>query len=50
MVIVPDERVPIARLLTFLEQGEWMAHTCAKTQAALAPDSKAQRFLTTQAR
>lgn len=50
MVVLPDERVPIARLLTFLEHGERMAHACATAQAALAPDTKAQRFLTTQAR
>lgn len=50
MLVLPDERVPIARLLSFLEQGERMAHTCAKAQVALAPDTKALRFLTTQAR
>lgn len=50
MVVLPDERVPIARLLSFLEQGERMAHTCAKAQVALAPDATAQRFLTTQAK
>jgi hypothetical protein len=50
MVILPDERVPIARLLAFLEYGEQMANACAHKQAALAPDHKAQRFLTTQAR
>ncbi len=50
MVILPDERVPIARLLAFLEYGEQMANACAQKQAALAPDQKAQRFLTTQGR
>ena len=50
MVILPDERVPIARLLVFLEHGERMANACAYSQAALAPDSKTRRFLTTQAR
>lgn len=50
MVVLPGERVPIARLLTFLEYGERMAHVCAQSQAALAPDSKARRFLLTQAR
>ncbi|WHZ13458.1 MAG: hypothetical protein OJF52_000290 [Nitrospira sp.] len=50
MLVLPDERVPIARLLSFLEQGERMAHTCAKAQVALAPDATAQRFLTTQAK
>jgi hypothetical protein len=33
MLIGHDERVPIARLLTFLEHGERMAHDCAKAQA-----------------
>ena len=50
MLILPGERVPIARLLAFLEHGERMAHVCAQRQAALAPDPKAHRFLTTQAR
>ncbi|WHZ22777.1 MAG: hypothetical protein OJF47_001889 [Nitrospira sp.] len=50
MLVLPDERVPIARLLSFLEQGERMAHTCARAQVALAPDATAQRFLTTQAK
>jgi hypothetical protein len=50
MVILPDERVPIARLLAFLEYGEQLANACAHKQAALAPDPKAQRFLATQAR
>ena len=44
MVILPDERVPIARLLVFLEHGERMANACAHSQAALAPDSKTRRF------
>jgi hypothetical protein len=46
----PDEPVPIARLLTFLEQGKRMAHDCAKAQAALASDPEESRFLTRQAR
>ena len=50
MVILPDERAPIARLLVFLEQGGRMANACAHRQAALAPDLKTRRFLTTQAR
>jgi hypothetical protein len=45
-----DEKVPIARLLTFLEHGERLANECAKAQAALAPDSAARRFLLSQAR
>ena len=50
MLILPGERVPIARMLVFLEYGERMAHACARSQAALAPDSKIRRFVTTQAR
>ena len=50
MLVRPDERVPIARLLTFLEYGERLAHDCAKAQAALAPDQGMQRFLASQAR
>jgi len=45
-----DEKVPIARLLTFLEHGERMAKECAKAQAALAPDWGSRSFLLSQAR
>ena len=50
MLVHPDEKVPIARLLTFLEHGERMAHDCAQAQAALAPDTRSRRFLLSQAR
>jgi hypothetical protein len=50
MVVLPDERVPIARLLKFLEHGEQLAHDCARAQAALAPDPRMRKFLLTQAR
>jgi hypothetical protein len=50
MFVRPDEKVPIARLLTFLEHGERMAHDCAKAQAALADEAGTRRFLTSQAR
>lgn len=50
MFVRSDEKVPIARLLTFLEHGERMAHDCAKAQAALAEDSGTRRFLASQAR
>jgi len=50
MLVRPDERVPIARLLTFLEYGERLAHDCALAQAALAPERGMQRFLAGQAR
>lgn len=50
MLVHHDEKVPIARLLTFLEHGERMANECAKAQAALARDSGSRRFLFNQAR
>jgi len=50
MLVRPDEKVPIARLLTFLEHGERMAYDCAKAQAALAQDAGARRFLASQSR
>ena len=50
MLVGHDEREPIARLLTFLEHGERMAHECAKAQAALAEDSGTRRFLLNQAK
>jgi hypothetical protein len=50
MLVRPDERVPIARLLTFLEYGERLAHDCARAQAVLVPDQNMQRFLMSQAR
>jgi hypothetical protein len=50
MLVHPDEHVPIARLLTFLEHGERMATECAKAQAALVRDPAARRFLLSQAR
>ena len=50
MLVRHDEKVPIARLLTFLEHGERVANDCAKAQAALAPDLGSRRFLLSQAR
>jgi hypothetical protein len=50
MLVRPDERVPLARLLQFLEHGERLAHDCARAQASLAPDAGARRFLAGQAR
>ena len=50
MLVRSDEKVPIARLLTFLEYGERMANECAKAQAVLAPDFGSRRFLLSQAR
>ena len=50
MLVSPHERVPIARLLTFLEHGERMAHECAKAQAALSEDFGTRRFLLRQAK
>ncbi len=50
MLVRPDEKTPIARLLTFLEHGERLANECAKAQAALVLDSGSRRFLLSQAR
>ncbi len=50
MLVRPDEKVPIARLLAFLAHGERMAHDCAKAQATLLGDSGARRFLMSQAK
>jgi rubrerythrin len=50
MLVGHDEQVPIARLLTFLEHGERMAHDCARAQAALTEDSGTRRFLLSQAK
>ena len=50
MVVMPNERVPIARLLKFLEHGEQLAHDCAGAQAGLATDPRERKFLLTQAR
>ena len=50
MLVLPDEKVPIARLLTFLEHGERVANVCAKAQGSLAMDSGSRRFLLSQAR
>ena len=50
MLVSHDEKVPIARLLTFLEHGERMAHECAKAQAVLSDESETQRFLLSQAK
>jgi rubrerythrin len=50
MLVHPDEKVPVARLLTFLEHGERMAHDCAKAQAGLAGDFETRRFLLNQAK
>ena len=50
MLVHPDEKVPIARLLTFLEHGERLANECAEAQAELAPDSGSRLFLLSQAR
>lgn len=50
MFIHPDQRAPIARLLQFLRDGEYLASDCARAQAQLAPDSGMRRFLRSQAR
>ncbi len=50
MVVHPHQRVPIARLLRFLQDGEYLASDCARAQAQLAPDPGMRRFLLSQAR
>ncbi|MBM4133605.1 MAG: hypothetical protein FJ245_07540 [Nitrospira sp.] len=50
MLVRPDERVPIARLLQFLEHGELLARDCAAWQAELAPDPGTKAFLLSQSR
>ncbi len=50
MLVRSDERVPFARLLQFLEQGDYLARDCAKAQAAMAPEAGMRRFLLGQAR
>lgn len=50
MLISPNERIPIARLLQFLEHGERLAHDCAQAQAGLVPEPGMSRFLLGQAR
>lgn len=50
MLVRSDERVPIARLLRFLQDGEYLASDCARAQAKLAPDPGMRRFLLGQAR
>jgi hypothetical protein len=50
VLVLPDEKVPIARLLSFLEHGERMARDCAARQALLVTDDRSRRFLTSQSR
>ncbi len=50
MLVHKNEKVPVARLLTFLEHGERLAHDCAKAQAALAAEDSQRRFLLRQSR
>jgi GNAT superfamily N-acetyltransferase len=50
VLVNTDEKAPIAQLLTFLEHGERLAHTCAKAQAALVLQNDQRLFLLGQAR
>jgi hypothetical protein len=50
VIVLADEKIPIARLLTFLEYGEQLAQDCAVKQAAAVGDLRAGRFLRSQAR
>ena len=49
MLLSPDERIPLARLMTFMEHAERLAHDCASAQATLAPEAGMRRFLRAQA-
>ena len=50
MFIHPDQRAPVARLLQFLRDGEYLASDCAKAQSKLTTDPLMRRFLLSQAR
>ena len=50
MLVKPDERLTVARLLGFLELGERLARDCALAQVGLAPEAGMRRFLRGQAR
>jgi hypothetical protein len=50
MLVRTDEKVPIARLLTFLADGERLANACARAQASLVTDPRERAFLLGQAR
>ncbi|HSE59016.1 MAG TPA: hypothetical protein VLA99_09975 [Nitrospiraceae bacterium] len=50
MIVLPDEREPVAQLLGFLEYGERLAQDCAAAQAAFVADPGHCRFLLNQAK
>lgn len=50
MLVSTDERIPLARLMKFMELGEQLAHDCATAQATIAPDRSMRTFLCGQAR
>ncbi|MDO8356042.1 MAG: hypothetical protein Q7U76_06600, partial [Nitrospirota bacterium] len=50
MFIHPDQKAPVARLLQFLRDGEYLASDCAKAQSKLATNPLMRRFLLSQAR
>ena len=50
MLVLTNERVPIARLLKFMELGEQLAHDCAEAQAQMVSKRSMQVFLRGQAR
>jgi hypothetical protein len=50
MLIKPGEHAHLAQLLRFMDLGEQLAHDCAQTQCALAPERGMQTFLAGQAR
>jgi hypothetical protein len=50
VLVRPDEKVTIARLLSFLEYGERLAQDCASKQDAATGEVRASWFLKNQAR
>ena len=50
MLVNKDERIPLARLLKFLELGEQLASHCARAQISMAPEMGMKKFLSGQAR
>ena len=50
MLIKPEERAPLAHLLSFLELGEHLAHDCAIQQVALSSNDGMRHFFMSQAR
>lgn len=50
MLILPGDRIQVARLFNFFLQGEQLAFDCALRQSQIFPDDISRRFFATQAR